>query len=175
MKNKNNNKKENNTMNTMIDKQENMNFGPTQADITHAIKQADLKYAELTKKLDTLPVKGKGTLQMVEERAEAAVDKHFLVRGYYPMTQTLKRGPIDRMYYKVKDGKPIFYNIDVKGINPNANYKPAFKPRVDKKFLVRDKAVNRIVAIEYNGTIKFIPGYLDNYKNLKDKYIDIID
>ena len=175
MKNKDNNKKENNTMNTMIDKQENMNFGPTQADITHAIKQADLKYAELTEKLKTLPVKGKGTLQMVEERAEAAVDKHFLVRGYYPMTQTLKRGPIDRMYYKVKDGKPIFYNIDVKGINPNANYKPAFKPRVDKKFLVRDKAVNRIVAIEYRGTIKFVPGYLDNYKNLKDKYIDIID
>ena len=94
-------------MKTNIDKQENMNFGPTQADITHAIKQADLKYAELTKKLDTLPVKGKGTLQMVEERAEAAVDKHFLVRGYYPMYQALKRGPIDRMYYKIKDVKAL--------------------------------------------------------------------
>ena len=156
-----------------------LEYNPTQADLTHAIRKADLKYAELTEKLKGTKTKDKGTLQMVQERAIAAVDKHFYSLGYYGYTEDFPRGPIDKIYkktvYNTETGQyeKREYNIDVKGINPNANYKPAFKPRIDKKFLDRDKALNRIVAIEYNGTIKFIPGYLDNYKNLKDKYITI--
>ncbi len=166
--------KENNTMNTNIDKQEKMNYGPTQADLTHHIRKNNIRYAELTEQLKPLPTKAKGTLQMVQERSICAVDNHFLHLGYYPMSEIMARGPIDRMYYKIdENGNPKFWNVDVKGINPNANYKPAFKPRADKKFIARDKAVKRIVAIEYNGRIEFVEGWHENYKNLKSKRITI--
>ena len=172
MKNKDNNK-------MIKETNKPLEYNPTQADLTHAIRKADLKYAELTEKLKGTKTKDKGTLQMVQERAIAAVDKHFYSLGYYGYTEDFPRGPIDKIYkksvYNVETGQyePKVWNIDVKGINPNANYKPAFKPRSDKKFLERDKSLNRIVAIEYNGTIKFIPGYLESYKNLKDLYITI--
>lgn len=166
MKNK---EKEKNTMNTIG----KLDYGPLKNDITHGIKVETEKYNDLTNQLKDTETKEKGTLKLVQERALAAVKKDLMAKGYYVYDEYFRRGPADIIAMKVENGQMIQHFIDVKGINPNANYTPAFKPRADKEFLVRDKAINRIVAIEYNGIIKYVEGYHDNYKNLKEKYIEI--
>ena len=169
----NNNKKERekNTMtNNMI---ATLDYGPLKNDITHALKVEDEKILEINKKLENTQTKDKGTLELVQQRALSYVRKDLMMKGYYLFDEYFRRGPADLIAMKVENGNEVIYKIDVKGINPNANYTPAFKPRADKKFLVRDKAINRIVAIEYRGKIQYVEGYHENYKNLKSKYIEI--
>ena len=150
-----------------------LDYGPTKNDITHALKVEDAKILENENKLKGTQTKDKGTLALVQQIAISKVKKDLMMKGYYLFDEYFTRGPADLIAMKVENGNEVIYKIDVKGINPNANYTPAFKPRADKKFLVRDKAINRMVAIEYRGKIQYVEGYHENYKNLKSKYIEI--
>ena len=150
-----------------------LDYGPTKNDITHALKVEDAKILEIENKLKGTQTKDKGTLALVQQMAICKVKKDLMMKNYWLFDEYFTRGPADIIAMKVVDGEEVIYKIDVKGINPNANYTPAFKPRADKNFLVRDKAIDRIVAIEYRGKIQYVEGYHENYKNLKSKYIEI--
>ena len=150
-----------------------LDYGPLKNDITHALKVEDAKILENENKLKGTQTKDKGTLALVQQIAISKVKKDLMMKGYYLFDEYFTRGPADLIAMKVENGEKVVHFIDVKGINPNANYTPAFKPRADKNFLVRDKAIDRIVAIEYRGKIQYVEGYHENYKNLKSKYIEI--
>jgi len=106
-------------------------------------RKRTLKEKLLTKKLST------------EMRARFLVEQYLVERNYYVLEESQRNGPIDICAYKIVDGKVIWFNIDVKGISDDVNYKPQFKRRISKTFYERNKKLKVIQAIVYKGEIRF--------------------
>ena len=90
-----------------------------------------------------------------EMRARFLVEQYLVERNYYVLEESQRNGPIDLSAYKIIDGRVIWFNIDVKGISDNVNYKPQFKRRISKQFYERNKKLKVIQAIVYKGEIQF--------------------
>ena len=126
-------------------------FFPPLKELSSCIRISREERKNLTEKLKLTNPKDKGTLKDVEEMAIQRTMEYMWNKKYWVLREQQS-----------------------KGIHPNAKQIPRFRPRPDKKFINRDRVIKRIVSIVHNGKIKFLEGYHEEYKNLKEKYIKII-
>jgi len=150
-----------------------LSFFPPRTESTYRERIAQLQWRKLNAELKLTKPKEAGVSEKVEEMAIQRTMEYLWKYNYWVFREQQGKGPADIYAFKIINGEKIDYFIDAKGIHPNAKQKPRFKPRADLKFTSRDKVINRIVSIVYNGKIKFVEGYHANYKNLNDKYIQI--
>ena len=149
-------------------------FFPPLKELSSCIRISREERKNLTEKLKLTNPKDKGTLKDVEEMAIQRTMEYMWNKKYWVLREQQSKGPADLYAYKIINDEKIEYFIEAKGIHPNAKQIPRFRPRPDKKFINRDRVIKRIVSIVHNGKIKFLEGYHEEYKNLKEKYIKII-
>jgi len=125
-------------------------------DAKNSIDKSKENLKEILSKYSLTPSKEKKILlNLVEEAAIESTMQYFWSYGYWVLREQQHRGPVDLYAYKIINGQKIEYFIDAKGIRPNAKLNPPrYRPTLSKDYIrmnypIRDRIVNRIVAIVF--------------------------